>query len=277
MSRFVSVGDVHDHLDSGRHDAQSCQSPRVTVLDRFLSEHIQPDGTVTLKRLLSRPGPEGRNCVARLQHLKKLELAVEERPGIWRPADGWKRSLAGLGQENDRIERLYPIVGERAADYQFVDPKLPLSTFEAVVIGKGLHDELSGQMFVAARAADDRGYYVPLRPEVAENLQRGDRIRVGITTEKWLRESAQAKLTPAEALSKTIDFAVRDLLSRDRCWQAYKRTGGRPVGTTETPPSAPAPAPAPSSLSPVSRTATAPSALPPPGGRDGRAVSQTGT
>ena len=174
-------------LEYSRAREADIQAERVTVLDRFLIEHIQPDGTVTLKRLLSRPGPEGRNCVARLQYLKKLELAVEERPGIWRPADGWKESLAGLGRENDRIERLYPIVGEQAADYQFVDPKLPVSTFEAVVIGKGLHDELSGQMFVAARAADDRGYYVPLRPEVAENLQRGDRIRVGITTEKWLK------------------------------------------------------------------------------------------
>jgi len=50
----------------------------------------------------------------------------------------------------------------------------------------------------------------------------------------WVRDSAEAKMTPAEALSKTIDFAVRDLLSRDKCWQAYKRTGGRAVGTGET-------------------------------------------
>jgi hypothetical protein len=92
----------------------------------------------------------------------------------------------------------------------------------------------------------------------------------------WVRESAQAKLTAAEALSKTIDFAVRDLLSRDRCWQAYKRTVGRPVGTREAPASTPAATPAASSSS-AARTATVPAVLPPPGGRDGRAVSQTGT
>ncbi len=56
----------------------------------------------------------------------------------------------------------------------------------------------------------------------------------------WVRESAEAKLTAAEALSKTIDFAVRDLLSRDKCWQAYKRTGGRAVGAGEAPASTPA-------------------------------------
>jgi hypothetical protein len=93
----------------------------------------------------------------------------------------------------------------------------------------------------------------------------------------WVRESAEAKLTPAEALSKTIDFAVRDLLSRDRCWQAHKRAGGRPVGTGETAPSMLAAIPAGSSPSSGPRTVTAPSALPPPSGRDGRAVSQNGT
>jgi hypothetical protein len=93
----------------------------------------------------------------------------------------------------------------------------------------------------------------------------------------WVRDSAEAKMTPAEALSKTIDFAVRDLLSRDKCWQAYKRTGGRAVGTGETAQSMPAATPAASSSSPAPRTASAPSTLPPPSGRDGRAVSQNGT
>jgi hypothetical protein len=162
---------------------------RVTVLDRLLSEHVQPDGTVTLRKLLARPGPEGRNCVARLQTLTALELAVELRPGLWRMADGWQGSLVRLGEQNDRIERLYPIVGEKASEYQVLDPKSPVPTFEAVIVGKGLHDELSGQMFVAVRGADDRGHYIRLRPDVADGLQQGDTIRVGFKTERWLKPS----------------------------------------------------------------------------------------
>ena len=165
---------------------------RVTMVDRFLTEHVQPDGTVTLKKLLARPGPEGRNCVARLQTLTDLKLAVEERPGVWRLAGGWKESLVRLGEQNDRIERLYPIVGEKAAEYQFVDPKLPLSNFGAVVVGKGLHDELSGEMFVAVQATHGQGYYIPLRPEVAESLHRGDTIRVGFKAEAWLKPADKA-------------------------------------------------------------------------------------
>jgi hypothetical protein len=91
----------------------------------------------------------------------------------------------------------------------------------------------------------------------------------------WVKESAPMKMTPAEATSKTIDFALRDLLSRDKCWQAYKRMGGRAVGTGGTTPPALAATPAAASPSPVSRTASAPSPLLPPGGRDSRTGSQT--
>jgi type IV secretory pathway VirD2 relaxase len=165
---------------------------RFTMVDRFLSEHVQPDGTVTLKKLLARPGPEGRNCVARLQTLTDFKLAVEERPGVWRLTGGWKESLTRLGEQNDRIERLYPIVGEKAAEYQFLDPKLPVSKFGAVVVVKGLHDELSGQMFVAVQATHGQGYYIPLRPDDAESLHRGDTIRVGFKAEAWLKPADKA-------------------------------------------------------------------------------------
>jgi hypothetical protein len=160
---------------------------RLTTIDRLLSDHVAPDGTVTLRKLLARPGPEGRNCVARLQTLEKFDLAVEKPPGIWRLAEGWKESLTRRAEQNDRIDRLYPIVGERALDYQVVDPKLPVSTFEGVVLGKGLHDELSGQMFAAVQGTDGQGFYIPLRPEVAEALQPGETIRVGFKTEPWVK------------------------------------------------------------------------------------------
>ncbi len=122
-------------------------------------------------------------------------------------------------------------------------------------------------------------------PLVLEGAQKRETILTEVSADTsqeltayatWVRESAEAKMTPAEALSKTIDFAVRDLLSRDKCWQAYKRTGGRAVGTGEAPASTPAATPAASSSS-ASRTATVPTVIPPPGGRDGRAVSQNGT
>jgi Protein of unknown function (DUF3363) len=128
----------------------------------------------------------------RFQTLTELKLAVEERPGMWRLVGGWKESLIRLGEQNDRIERLYPIVGEKAVEYQFVDPKLPLSNLGAVVVGKGLHDELSGEMFIAVQATTGQGYYIPVRPEVAESLHRGDKIRVAFKAENWLKPADRA-------------------------------------------------------------------------------------
>jgi hypothetical protein len=91
----------------------------------------------------------------------------------------------------------------------------------------------------------------------------------------WVKESAPMKMTSVEATSTTIDFALRDVFARDKRWQQHKRAGGGgPGGAPETPPPA-AGIPAPSSPSPISRAVPAPSALPPPGGRDGRNGSQT--
>jgi hypothetical protein len=120
-------------------------------------------------------------------------------------------------------------------------------------------------------------------PLVLEGTQKRETILTEVSADTaeeltayaaWVRESAPAKLTPAEATSKTIDFALRDVFARDKCWQEHKRTGSRAVGTGETPPSAPAVTPAASS-SPVARAVPAPNALPPPSGRDGRIGSQT--
>jgi hypothetical protein len=119
-------------------------------------------------------------------------------------------------------------------------------------------------------------------PLVLEGVQKRETILTEVSADTgqeltayaaWVRESAEAKLTPAEATSKTIDFALRHVFANDKCWQAYKRAGGRPGGTGPAP--ALTPTQTPPSAVPVSRTASAPSPLPPPGGRDGRTGSQT--
>jgi hypothetical protein len=120
-------------------------------------------------------------------------------------------------------------------------------------------------------------------PLVLEDTQKRETILTEISADTaqelreyaaWVRESAPSKMTSAEAVSKTVNFAVRDLFARDKRWHEHKRTDGGPPSTDETPPAPSASAPA-SPTSPVSRTAPVPSALPPPGGRDGRTGSQT--
>jgi hypothetical protein len=54
-----------------------------------------------------------------------------------------------------------------------------------VVVGKGLHDELSGEMFAAIQTAHGQGYYLRLPPAEVERLQEHDKVRVGFEVEAW--------------------------------------------------------------------------------------------
>jgi hypothetical protein len=121
-------------------------------------------------------------------------------------------------------------------------------------------------------------------PLVLAGAQKRETILTEVSTDTaqelsaytaWVRESAPDKMTPAEATSKTIDFSLRDLFSRDKCWQEEKRAGRRPPGAGENPSAAHESPPA--SPSSLSRTAMTTSTLPPPSGRDGRTAQQTGT
>src|SRR5450755_1466835 len=81
-------------------------------------------------------------------------------------------------------------------------------------------------------------------PLVLEDTQKRETILTEIAADTaqelseyaaWVRESAPTKMTPAEAVSKIVNFAVSDLFGRDKCWHEYKRAGGRPPGPGENP------------------------------------------
>jgi len=174
-------------FEFSRARAADIERERFTEIDRTLDEHLGPDRTVVLRELLSELGPEGPTCAARLETLLKLNLARKHPPGTWELAEGWKESLADLGEYNDRMERLYPLVGQKAIEYQTLDLTIPAQAFEGVIVGKGLHDELTGEMFAAVQTSSGSSYYVRLRPEVAEPLRQGETIRVAIEIEPWLK------------------------------------------------------------------------------------------
>jgi type IV secretory pathway VirD2 relaxase len=160
---------------------------RLTEYDRAIDAVAKPDGTVSLQQILAQPGGDGRLCIARLETLEVLQLARVERPGVWRLAEGWKESLQRLGEYQDVLDRLKPLVGNRAVAFQVVDERNQIEAFEGRVIGKGLDDELGGKMFAAVQAHDGRSFYVRLAPDIAEALAPGDTVRVGVDVARWLR------------------------------------------------------------------------------------------
>jgi type IV secretory pathway VirD2 relaxase len=160
---------------------------RFTHLDRVLETLVSPEGLVSLDQVLAEPGREGRSCVARLQTLARLGLAVSDGASVWRLEPDWQQALKDSGESSDVLERLKPLLRERAIEFQIVDELRPVQAFEGRVVGKGLDDELGGRMFVAIETSDRRCFYVRMAPQIAEPMREGEIVRVGFDAERWLK------------------------------------------------------------------------------------------
>lgn len=166
-------------LDAGRE--------AFTEIDRAIAARSSADGTVPLADLLSAPGGEGRACLDRLQALEEMQLATKAADGRWRLAEGWETFLSHRGEDLEARRRLVNLVGDEAFQYRVLRREEPVPVAEGVVVARGHHDELTGEMFVAIKTADDRGYYVRVPAAVAETMQERDRVRVGFEAEPWLK------------------------------------------------------------------------------------------
>jgi type IV secretory pathway VirD2 relaxase len=160
---------------------------RFTHLDRVIESVVRPEGTVSLNRILAEPGGEGRSCVARLQSLERFGIATNDGAGVWRLEPEWQQSLKNLGERNDVIDRLRPLIGDRAIEFRIIDEQRPANAFEGRVVAKGLDDELVGRMFLAIKTAAGESIYLRLPPEIAEPLREGDSVRVGFDAERWIK------------------------------------------------------------------------------------------
>jgi hypothetical protein len=176
-----------------------------TEVDRVIAEHSSPDGSVALVRILAAPERERLACLDRLQALEEMQLATQGSAGVWRLADGWKGFLVQRGEDRDARSRLQALVGDEASRYQVLRPENPVPVADGVVVGMGLHDELSGEMFAAIRTASGRGYYLRLPPSVAEKLQERDAVRVGFEVEPWLKPADRIVARFARENSGTYD------------------------------------------------------------------------
>ena len=173
-------------IDYSQTREAAVERDRFTEIDEVIAERAGRDGALTVGKLLAVPGAEGRVCLARLEVLRSMELAHQERPGIWKLTDGWQDVLRQLGERNDINERLWRIVGAQALRQRVIDGRDPTPVFDGVVAGKGLEDELAGTMFVAVMNDAREACYVRVPPEIAHALRGGERVRIGSETQPWL-------------------------------------------------------------------------------------------
>jgi hypothetical protein len=79
---------------------------------------------------------------------------------------------------------------------------------EGVVRAKGLHDELSGEIYAAVQTPAGAAYYVRLRPEVAHELREGEKVRLTSPTEKWVKANDHILVQAATRHAGIYDPAV---------------------------------------------------------------------
>ena len=153
-----------------RHELErEVTAERWTRLDRELRYHADDLGLIDLRP--TAPGPEDpqirRLMIGRLQHLRKLGLASEGRPGEWMLGLEAERTLRDLGERGDIIKTMHRAFAERGQDRGFSDFAIDGGRAGDPIIGRlvetGLHDEQSGTAYAVIDGTDGRAHHVRFR------------------------------------------------------------------------------------------------------------------
>ncbi|WP_341703317.1 relaxase/mobilization nuclease RlxS [Ferrovibrio sp.] len=121
----------------------------------------------------------------RLQMLKRLELAEEVQPGLWRLTDDLEPTLRRMGERGDIIKTMHRAMTEKgigyaASEYAIYDPADPQAR-EVIgrVVRLGLSDEINDRHFMVVDGVDGRSHYVELgKLERQEPMAEGNIIAV---------------------------------------------------------------------------------------------------
>jgi type IV secretory pathway VirD2 relaxase len=176
-------------LEIARQRSQEIGQERLTSIDRRMAPLVSAEGHLSPRDLAKLPRDEQSTLLARLVTLARLGVARKLPHGAWELAPGWEQNLTNLGLRNDVIKRLHQLVPGDVSRYRFIEPSQLTAPIEGVVRGKGLHDELTGELFAAVETPSGETHYVRLEPLAAEGLQAGDVVRVARTVEPWVKST----------------------------------------------------------------------------------------
>ncbi len=104
----------------------------------------------------------------RLQMLKRLGLAEETQPGIWRLSSSLEVTLRRMGERGDIVKTMHRAmtekgIGHAAGDYAIYDPTDPQAKpVVGLVLRLGLSDEINDRHFMVIDGIDGRSHYVEI-------------------------------------------------------------------------------------------------------------------
>ena len=152
------------------------EQQRFTSLDRTLLRERQA-GVLNLKSLANHPRRQ--LLIGRLQHLQRLDLAAEIRPGQWLIRSEAEATLRALGERGDILRTLQRAMGGAPRELAVFEPDGSTPGVVGRVVSKGLADELHDRGYLVVDGLDGKAHYLalPARAELAE-----DPIGCGVET-----------------------------------------------------------------------------------------------
>ncbi|MDA7085561.1 relaxase/mobilization nuclease and DUF3363 domain-containing protein [Pseudomonas sp. SA3-5] len=135
------------------------QQERWTSLDRALLRERQAN----LVRLDSLTGhPRRQLLIGRLQHLQKMGLAVEDRPGQWMIGRDIESTLRAMGERGDIVRTMQRAMGGVQRDIAIFEPSTGSDVVVGQVVAKGLADELHDKGYLVVDGIDGKAHYLAL-------------------------------------------------------------------------------------------------------------------
>jgi type IV secretory pathway VirD2 relaxase len=179
---------LRSEVDIARRASAEVERESLTSLDRRLSALLQ-GRRLAASSLSKLPRHERTLLLLRLETLSRLGLAGRLARGALELHDGWEDVLKRLGERGDIIKRIHQLAPGDVARYRVPEPGQPLDPIEGVVRGKGLHDELTGDIFAVVETRSGETHYVRLDQRTAESLRVGQIVRVATIAEPWVKQT----------------------------------------------------------------------------------------
>lgn len=184
-TRWIGPRSAEQVSEAGRREVTA---NRYTPLDATIERRLDGDRRLRLSAEGPEDGPHRRRVAARLTHLETLGLATRDRHGRWTVDADLRQTLRDLAERDDILKNLYPKLGPRAGSAD----RYGGESIAGRVVGRGSHDELRDQRYLAVQDVAGRLHYVlPANPRALGPLEEGGVVRVAGADPRLARTDAR--------------------------------------------------------------------------------------
>ncbi|WP_110648127.1 relaxase/mobilization nuclease and DUF3363 domain-containing protein [Salinicola peritrichatus] len=152
-------------LEMQRAMQREVDQERWTGLDRSLQREAGVDGLVRVERFAEPRWQRQRQAlISRLQHLQRMGLATEQKPGTWAIHANAEPTLRTMGERGDILRTMQRAMNGKQRELAVFQPGDDGRAIVGRVVGRGLADELYDKGYLIVDGTDGKAHYVALPP-----------------------------------------------------------------------------------------------------------------